>query len=192
MNDRQGRGDEGGLRVVAWNANGIREEGKRREMIETARRKNVDVLAVTETHLKGKGWLGDGDDDGGGIWQGVEGGVVWGGLDEKYKGRSKGGVAIIVSKRIVGGIKEYGWSGPRVVWLRGKIGMIRYVWVCAYAPVNERTKKGKEERDDFWKGLNDCLRGFESDERVILMGDMNGKVGDERIEGVVGEWGCQE
>ncbi|KAK3885416.1 hypothetical protein Pcinc_010362 [Petrolisthes cinctipes] len=36
-----------------------------------------------------------------------------------------------------------------------------------------------------------CLDSFDKSERVFLIGDMNGKVGDRKVDGVVGGWGVQ-
>ncbi len=41
---------------VSWNANGLNER-KRREMIEVFKKKQMDVLEVQETHMKGSGML---------------------------------------------------------------------------------------------------------------------------------------
>ena len=38
---------------------------------------------------------------------------------------------------------EYGWFGSRIVWMTRKTGMVKCVWVCVYAPVNEKGMKGK-------------------------------------------------
>lgn len=59
--------------------------------------------------------------------------------------------------------------------------MVKYAWVCAYAPVNAQTRVGKRKMRKFWKQSSDCLRRFERGRRIILMEDMNGKVGTERI-----------
>ncbi len=41
----------------------------------------------------------------------------------------------------------------------------------------------------FWNDINECLRSFERGSRIVLMGDMNGRVGSNRVAGVVGKWG---
>jgi len=37
--------------------------------------------------------------------------------------------------------------------------------------------------------LNECLREFEGGRKVVVIGYMNGKVGDVSIDEVVGKWG---
>ncbi len=86
------------------------------------------------------------------------------------------------------GVTDYGWKGSRVVWVKGKVGLVKYAWVCIYAPVNV-TKKGLRERKVFWEEVNSCLKSFEKERKLVMMGDMNAKVGDECVKDVVGKWG---
>ena len=57
-----------------------------------------------------------------------------------------------------------------------------------YAPVNVSNGKGREEMRKFWNDVDECLGRFERGSRIVLMGDMNGRVGRNEIAGVVGEW----
>jgi len=84
------------MRLVSFNANGISDEGKRQVLIENFVNGRVDVLGVSETHVRGRGM----SDGAGGMWEGVPGGVVWTGMDETYKGKSKEGCAIVMSERV--------------------------------------------------------------------------------------------
>ncbi len=59
--------------------------------------------------------------------------------------------------------------------------MIMDAWVCVYAPVNVKTKKGKGVMEKFWEEVSECIGKFEKGRRVILMGDMNGKVGNKGV-----------
>ena len=177
------------MRVAAFNTNGMQDQNKRRELVESFKKGRIDVLGVGETHMRGQGSGEYGRGNECKIWEGMDGGVVWTGLDEGYKGRGKEGCAILLSPRVWKGKTEHGWNGSRIVWVKGKIGIVKYAWVCVYAPVNMKTTKGKEEMKKFWKNLNECLSEFESERKVIVMGDMNAKVGCEEIEGIVGKWG---
>ena len=177
------------MRVAAVNINGMQDQNKRRELVESFKKGRIDVLGVGETHMRGQGSGEYGRGNECKIWEGMDGGVVWTGLDEGYKGRGKEGCAILLSPRVWKGKTEHGWNGSRIVWVKGKIGIVKYAWVCVYAPVNMKTTKGKEEMKKFWKNLNECLSEFESERKVIVMGDMNAKVGCEEIEGIVGKWG---
>ena len=47
-----------------------------------------------------------------------------------------------------------------------------------YAPVDVRNGKEREEMRKFWNDVNGCLGNFERGSRIVLMGDMNGWVGN--------------
>ncbi len=115
--------------------------------------------------------------------------MVWCGVDEKSRGKGKEGCARLFAPRVWKGIEAHGWKGSRIVCAVGKIGIVKYAWVCVYAPVNSSNGRGKEEMRKFWNDVNECLRSFERGNRIVLMGDMNGRVGRNEIAGVVGKWG---
>lgn len=41
---------------------------------------------------------------------------------------------------------------------------------------------------NFWKDLNECIKKFEKERKVIVMGDRNAKVGNKSVEDVVDKW----
>ncbi len=45
---------------------------------------------------------------------------------------------------------------------------------------------------EFWDEVNDCMRMFEKGRRILVFGDMNGRVGNSELAGVVGKWGVEE
>ncbi len=123
------------MKVVSLNVNGMNDRGKRRETVDMFERGGIDVLGVSETHLKGCGMKDGREEDEGGLWEGLEGGIVWVGIE---KGRGKEGCAFMASPRVWKGMDGHGWMGSRIVWMTGKIGMVKCAWVCVYAPVNEK------------------------------------------------------
>jgi hypothetical protein len=58
--------------------------------------------------------------------------------------------------------------------------------VSAYGPGCERAE---DERERFWQELSECLDGFSANEQVIVMGDLNARVGDREVDGVIGKYG---
>ncbi len=93
-------------------------------------------------HVRGTG-MSDGRE---GMWEGVPGGVVLTGMAEKYKGRSKEGCAIVMSERVWNGITDYSWKGSRIVWVKGKVGLVKYAWVCK--TVHLCTRKCDHQKKD--------------------------------------------
>lgn len=132
----------------------------------------LDIYGLNETKLKGcKKWEWNGG------W-GIRGGV--------NECREKNGVAIILNERAKRGVKDYGWVSSRLVWVRIKVGIERWAVICGYAPTNDCKC---EEREKFWEEVEECMGKFLSHERVILIGDMNGKVGDVCDGVITGKWG---
>ena len=71
----------------------------------------------------------------------------------------------------------------RLIWLTMTLGYERWVFVGAYGPGSE------QERNDFREELSECLSSLRTDENVILLGDLNRRVGNEEIDGVTGKFG---
>ncbi len=76
---------------------GIDAREKRKEVIGMCRKGKIDELGISETHLKGCGVVDGRDEDEGGLWEGLEGGVIWSGIE---KGRGREGCALVVSPRV--------------------------------------------------------------------------------------------
>ena len=47
----------------------------------------------------------------------------------------------------------------------------------------------EEERDEFWNDLSRCVDGLSTRNYVVVLGDLNARVGDGEVEGVVGKYG---
>ena len=60
------------------------------------------------------------------------------------------------------------------------------MFVSAYGPGSE---KSEEERERFWEGLNECLSRFRENVNVVVLGDLNARVGDVPVGGVIGNHG---
>ena len=56
-----------------------------------------------------------------------------------------------------------------------------------YAPVNVKSRKRREEMKKFWNYVNECLMEIETVSRIVLIEDMNGRVGSSEVAGVVGK-----
>jgi hypothetical protein len=83
----------------------------------------------------------------------------------------------VVSKREV---------SSRVMWVKLKMGTELWVVIGVYAPGGERSV---EERILFFDMVGECVRSFVGGEKIVVLGDMNARVGDERIEGILGAYG---
>ena len=61
-----------------------------------------------------------------------------------------------------------------------------WVFISAYGPGSERSEK---EMDEFWNELSECVGTFGRNESVVVLGDLNPRVGNEVIEGMVRQHG---
>ena len=152
---------------------GCNASEKREEIGRLCERRKIDVLALSETKLRGRGEVAFGS---------VIGRIS--GVNERD--RAKEGVGIIVRDEWSECIKEWKEVSSRLMWVRMRFGVERWVFVSAYGPGSER--KG-EEVEEFWSDLGECVQGFDVNENVVVLGDLNARVGCIAIPGIIGEFG---
>ena len=128
------------------------------------------MCALSETKLKGKGEVVD-------KVSGVAG------------GNAKEGEALLLSSRLRC-VVEWKEVPSRLMWVRVKIERESWVFMSTYGP--GQSEKGEEEIEEFWNELSECVGGFGRNESVVVLGDLNARVGNEVIEGIVGRHGVPE
>ena len=57
------------------------------------------------------------------------------------------------------------------------------MFISAYGPGSE---KSEEKIEEFYNELSECLGSFGRNESVVVLRDLNARVGNEVIEGIVG------
>ncbi len=142
------------LRIPSFNVNGMSVESKRKGVMEGLKKGRLDVIGLQEMHMRRCGIMecvGGNECE---IWEGMEGGVVWHGVDEKSRGRGKEGCALLLSPRVWKGIEAHGWRGSKIVWAVGKLGIVNYAWVCIHALVNASNGREREMRK-FWNDVSE-------------------------------------
>ena len=83
----KGRKGEEVVRVAAININGCQDEVKRNEMINEFAKGKLDVLGVSETHIRGQGsWYSEKEEECE-LWRNLTGGCVWSGRGGRGKGK---------------------------------------------------------------------------------------------------------
>ena len=70
--------------------------------------------------------------------------------------------------------------------MKVKWGREVWVFVSAYGPGCERSE---DEREEFWRSLGECIESLGRGCYVVVMGDLNARVGNEVVENVVGRYG---
>ena len=75
---------------------------------------------------------------------------------------------------------------PRMLWVKLKVAGEKILIVGVYGLGMERSEN---KRDVFWECFNECINGCSENERIIVLGDMNAKVGNREVYRVVGMYG---
>ena len=147
-------------------------ESKRWEIGELFISRRMDVLALNETKMKGKGE--------------VDFGRMKGRVSGVMGGRAREGVAILLSEWLLKLVVEWKEVSSRLMWVRIRLGRECWAFVSAYGPGSEIKE---EQRNEFWSELADCVDGLSRRNYVVVLGDLNARVGNEEIEGVLGRYG---
>ena len=111
-------------------------ESKRCEIGCMFGRRGMDVLALCETKMKGKGEVAFGE--------------VTGRVSGVERGRAREGVALLLSEWMGNKVVEWKEVSSRLMWIRVRMGRECWAFVSAYWPGCERSE---EERDEFWNDL---------------------------------------
>ena len=135
--------------------------------------RGMDVLALSETKMKGKGEVSFGE------MSGRISGVATG-------ERAREGVALLLNDWMKKLVVEWKELSSKLMWVRVRLGRECWAFISAYGPGCE---KSEEERDLFWNELNRCVGELSRRNYVVVLGDLNARVGDGEIEGVVGKYG---
>ena len=149
------------LRLATWNCGGLTGAA-----LGLADDLGYDVLALTETHDRGKFgsdlFTGEVPDD----------------------GDRSAGVAIMLSKRTRRAVMFSGAVASRLAFVRLKGVVFNLFIIAAYIPHSGRKEPSMEE---IYDELDKLLRRVPSRDCVILMGDFNSKL-KRNVQGVTGRW----
>ena len=95
-------------------------------------------------------------------------------------------MALLLSEWMVNKVVEWKEVSSRLMWVRVRVGRECWPFVSAYGPGCERSE---EERDEFSNELTRCVDGLSTRNYVLVLGNLNARVGDGELEGVVGKYG---
>ena len=161
------------LRLGCLNVRGCGAVVRRCEIGKLFESCNLDVLAINETKMKGC------EEVMFGCVKGVVSGV-------KPRLNAQQGVGFLVSERVWSCVQEWKGVSSRIMWLRLKFGCEKWLIISVYGPDMGRREA---EREAFWEDLNECVKECRADEKVVVLGDMNAKVGEHEIDGITGKYG---
>ena len=162
------------IRVCSLNVGTM--TGKGGEIRQMMERRRITILCVQETR-----------------WKGNKARELGGGCRILYSGANRNGrngVGIVLAKEVRDEVIEVNRRSDRVMRVKLNVGETVNI-LCVYAP---QVGCEEEEKENFWRDLEEEFRLIPNGERVVLGGDLNGHVGRERavIERVHGGWGMGE
>ena len=164
------------LKISTLNVRGCNSDCKKDLIGKMFREKGLDILALSETKLRST----------------KDNVVMFGDVEARISGINTGhasqGVAILVTEKLNKFITEWKGISPRIMWVKMKFAREKWVFISAYGPGSERTD---EERERFWIELGECIGSFQDRENIVLMGDLNARVGDVAIDGIIGKFGVE-
>ena len=155
-------------RLGAWNVRSVKN--KETELIQEMERYNLDVLGVSKTRERGNRMT---------TINGAS--CMYAGVTE---GRAKIGVGIVIAERWADCVKSWRCVNERCVTLRMKIAWVWLTLVQVYAPTDDRDN---DIKDDFYSVLQEVLDRAPRGDKVVIIGDLNARVGNNviRWEGVI-------
>ena len=146
-------------RLGTWNVRSVKN--KETELIREMERYNLDVLGVSKTKARGNGMTA------------IDGAIyVYAGVAE---GRAKSGVGIVIAERWADCVKSWRYVNERCVTLRMKIAGVWLTLVQVHAPTDDRDN---DIKDDFFSVLQEVLDKAPRGDKVVIMGDLNARFGN--------------
>lgn len=142
---------------------------KEEELVQELKKKNINLAIITETKKKLQGTKEVGEYI-----------MIYSGV--KQQQRAAAGVAILVDKKWKTKIQDYTIINERILQIRLKVERGNLTVIAVYAPEENR----KEESEKFYNSLQETLEKINKNDYMIIGGDLNARIGNRPIEGVVG------
>ena len=158
------------FKIGCLNVCGYDEKKKRKDIIELMNKRKLHILVICETKVD---------------TQRAEcfGGCLGCNWDVHDWTKAKHEVDILVKSELLSCVVQKKELSPRHIWVKLKFGEEEWVIIGAYGVENDQMKSVK---DAFWDKLTECLEGFRPNDKILVVGNLNAKVGVVPIEGVMG------
>ena len=152
------------LTIGHWNVRTMYREGTVAVVAREMVRYKLDVLGISECRWKGAGRMK--------LASGQT--LIYSGNE----GKCEGGVAIMMDPEAVKSLMEWTPVSKRIITARFYSKVRKVTVVQVYAPHNEREDQVK---NDFYEELQETLDGCNKNDIIVVMGDLNAKVGSDNI-----------
>lgn len=159
------------MNLATWNIQGLRT--KQREVFTELEKMNIDIGVLTETKKKGAG------NERVGKYIHFYSGV-------NKNERAKRGVSMVVHQKLQQCIKSWKEINERIISLELKKNGHEIVIVGVYAPTDDADC---DIKDTFYRKLTEVLNDIPPRKELILMGDLNARVGRTENNEIIGRYG---
>lgn len=154
------------LRIGCWNVRSF--SGRDQEIILELRNKKIDICAISETKKRGKGTEQYGDYI-----------LIYSGRPKETRATS--GVGVLIDYKYQNIISDIEYRSDRILKISLKLENHFTHIISVYAP---DTGRPTQEALDFYEQLQLTVDKIPKQDQIIIMGDMNGRVGNEVIPGI--------
>jgi exonuclease III len=145
---------------------------KQEEVVQMMIDKNIAIIGLAETRLKGKGRK-----------------IIHNNYELIYSGSQNSknsGVALIIEPSFAQHIEKTDAINERILTVTLNIKGKRTSFIQTYAP---QQGKSQEEKNNFYESLEKACDHLPMDCDKVIMGDLNGHIGAIPVEGILGNFG---
>src|SRR6187399_193607 len=164
-------------KIGTWNVRSLNQPGKMGNVLQEMVRMKMDILGVAETFWDGNGEFSTNIPGTKDSFR-----VLYSGGDKKRRG-----VGVILRGMIGNAVMHYEAISDRIMLLRLQATPVNMLVIQVYAPCEDEED---DKKDKFYEMLDQVIAdNRKGRECLIVMGDFNGKVGENREEDIVGPFG---
>ena len=163
------------LTIATWNVRSLSQPGKLENVLSEMNRLYIDILGVSETF-----WDGEGEFETELPTSAEKFRVIYSGGNKKRKG-----VAFILRSNIT--VQSYEMITERIICIKITAKPVDLILIQCYAPTNDAVAS---EVENFYQQIDEVIKKTKQYcDCLIVMGDLNGKVGEAKEEDIVGPFG---
>ncbi|XP_050528190.1 craniofacial development protein 2-like [Daktulosphaira vitifoliae] len=160
-------------RIATWNVRTLLQCGKLENLKIEMDKMKIDILGISELR-----WPKSGD-----FWSGDHR-IIHTGASEKKPGT--GGVGIIMNKNLGKKVKGYIQYDDRIILVKLQTKPKDTIVVQVYMPTSN---SNDEEVEEVYENIDKIIENVKGEENLVVMGDWNTVVGEEKVNNVTGAFG---
>ncbi|GFO22294.1 craniofacial development protein 2-like [Plakobranchus ocellatus] len=158
------------LKIDTWNVRTMLQKGKLDNIKREMDRLKINIMGISQVRWKGAGVINSDSHK-----------LIYSGRNDHERG-----VGFILDRQTSLSLKGYWAISDRVVLIKLEGKPLDLDIIQIYAPTSTSTE---EDIDAFYLDLEKAKKQCKSQDPVIIMGDFNAKVGEQRMDDVVGPHG---